>query len=147
MSLFSVSLTGEFRRKRDDARVHQSGYSFVSFSQRGTNKPHNEDALLLNGKVHQGSVRESGVVETSQKAYFAIADGVSSGTNARTASRRLLELLQTRLSATATSASLMPSSTHHLWCRCLVSRCSVCKYAAPTTSHFATTQHRDTCVK
>jgi len=82
--------------------------AFNSFSQRGTNKPHNEDALLLNGKVHQGSVRESGVVETSQASYFAIADGVSSGTRPRTASRRLLELLQTRLSATVASAPLMP---------------------------------------
>lgn len=81
---------------------------FKSFSQRGTNKPHNEDALLLNGKVHQGSVRESGVVESSKPSYFAIADGVSSGTNPRTASRRLLELLQTRLSAAAASAPLMP---------------------------------------
>jgi len=82
--------------------------AFNSFSQRGTNKPHNEDALLLNGKVHQGSVRESGVVETSQASYFAIADGVSSGTRPRTASRRLLELLQTRLSATVANAPLMP---------------------------------------
>ncbi len=80
---------------------------FGAFSQRGTNKPHNEDALLLNGKVHQGRVRESGTFQTSQPSFFAIADGVSSGTNSNMASRRLLELLQTRLSATATSAPLM----------------------------------------
>lgn len=81
--------------------------AFTAFSQRGTNKPHNEDALLLNDKIHQGSVRESGTIEASQQAYLAIADGVSSGTNPRTASRRLLELLQTRLSSAATSAPLM----------------------------------------
>ena len=82
--------------------------NFTAFSQRGTNKPHNEDALLLNGKVHQGSVRESGVVEASRQVHFAIADGVSSGTNPRTASRRLLDLLQARLSAAVTSPPLLP---------------------------------------
>jgi len=36
-------------------------------------------------------------VFTAEPRYFAVADGVSTGTLPRTASRRLLELLQTRL--------------------------------------------------
>lgn len=79
---------------------------FTCFSQRGTGKPHNEDAVLLDGQVHQGRVREHGVVDTSQPCFFAVADGVSSGTLPRTASRRLLELLQTRLATAPATASL-----------------------------------------
>ena len=48
--------------------------AFNSFSQRGSGKAHNEDALLLNGRVHQGRVREHGDVDTSQLRYFAVAD-------------------------------------------------------------------------
>ncbi len=48
------------------------------------------------------------MVEASQQAYFAIADGVSSGTDPRTASRRLLELSQIRLGAAVAGASLLP---------------------------------------
>lgn len=80
--------------------------SFDCFSQRGTGKTHNEDAVLLDGQVHQGNVREHGVVDTAQPRYFAVADGVSSGTLPRAASRRLLELLQTRLAAAEASSSL-----------------------------------------
>ena len=82
--------------------------SFNCFSQRGTGKAHNEDAVLLDGQVHQGSVREHGVVDTAQTHYFAVADGVSSGTRPRAASRRLLELLQTRLVTADASSSLSP---------------------------------------
>ncbi|MFZ2813326.1 MAG: hypothetical protein WA012_12565 [Rhodoferax sp.] len=71
--------------------------TFNVFSQRGTDTAHNEDAVLLDGKVQQGRVRERGEVDTSQPRYFAVADGVSNGTLPSTASRRLLELLQTRL--------------------------------------------------
>lgn len=80
--------------------------AFNSFSQRGTGKAHNEDALLLDGQVHQGRIREHGEVDTSQPRYFAVADGVSSGTLPRTASRRLLELLQNRLATAPDTASL-----------------------------------------
>lgn len=80
--------------------------SFNSFSQRGTGKAHNEDAMLLDGQVHQGRVREHGAVDASLPRYFAVADGVSSGTLPSTASRRLLELLQTRLTTAPANASL-----------------------------------------
>lgn len=80
--------------------------AFSAFSQRGTGKAHNEDAVLLDGKVHQGRVRERGEVNASLPRYFAVADGVSSGTLPRTASRRLLELLQTRLAMAPADASL-----------------------------------------
>ena len=81
--------------------------AFTAFSQRGTGKPHNEDAVLLDGEVHQGRVRQHGEVDaTSQPRYFAVADGVSSGTLPRTGSRCLLELLQTRLATAPANASL-----------------------------------------
>lgn len=79
---------------------------FEAFSQRGTGKVHNEDAILLAGQVHQGRVRERGTVDISQPCYFAVADGVSMGTLPRAASRRLLELLQNRLATAAPTASL-----------------------------------------
>lgn len=79
---------------------------FNSFSQRGTGKTHNEDAALLDDQVHQGRIRGHGEVDTSQSRYFAVADGVSSGTLPRTASRRLLELLQIRLATAPDTASL-----------------------------------------
>ena len=79
---------------------------FTAFSQRGTGKAHNEDALLLDGQVHQGRVPEQGEVDSSQARFFAVADGVSSGTLPRTASRRLLELLQSRLATAPATASL-----------------------------------------
>lgn len=81
---------------------------FTCLSHRGTGKAHNEDAVLLDGHVYQGRVREHGEVDRSQPRYFAVADGVSSGTLPRTASRRLLELLQTRLATADASASLLP---------------------------------------
>jgi protein phosphatase len=80
--------------------------AFNAFSQRGTGKAHNEDALLLAGQVSQGRVRERGAVDASQPRCFAVADGVSSGTLPRTASRRLLELLHIRLATAEATASL-----------------------------------------
>ena len=80
--------------------------AFNSFSQRGTAKTHNEDAVLLDGQVHQGRIREHGAVDTLQPHFFAVADGVSSGTLPHTASRRLLELLQTRLATAPVTVSL-----------------------------------------
>ena len=85
--------------------------AFNSFSQRGTGKAYNEDAVLLGGQVHQGRGRGHGEVDTSQPRYFAVADGVSSGTLPRTASRRLLELLQSRL-ATAPATESLPALLH-----------------------------------
>ena len=79
---------------------------FICFSHRGTGKAHNEDAVLLDGHVHQGRVREHGAVDASLPRYFAVADGVAIGTRPRTASRRLLELLQTRLATAPANASL-----------------------------------------
>lgn len=64
---------------------------FKAFSQRGNGKAHNENAVLFDGKVHQGRVREHGEVDTSQP---------------RTASRRLLELLHIRLAKAPATASL-----------------------------------------
>ena len=80
--------------------------AFNSFSQRGTGKASNEDAVLLDSRVHQGRVRKHGAVDTSRPRYFAVADGVSSGTLPSTASRRLLELLQIRLATAPDTASL-----------------------------------------
>ena len=80
--------------------------SISSFSHRGTGKSHNEDATLLNGKVHQGRVREHGEVDTTWPCYVAIADGVSISTNPRMASRRLLELLRSRLASAPVTASM-----------------------------------------
>lgn len=74
---------------------------FTCFSQRGTGKTHNEDAVLLDDSVYQGRVRECGETDLSQPRYFAVADGVAIGTRPRTASRHLLELLQVRLNAAA----------------------------------------------
>jgi protein phosphatase len=76
------------------------------FSQRGTGKSQNEDAVLLDGQVHQGRVREHGDVDASLPRYFAVADGVAIGTHPRAASRSLLELLQARLSLAPTNASM-----------------------------------------
>src|SRR5690349_19332092 len=81
-------------------------FSYAAFTQRGAGKAHNEDAVLLDGQIHQGTVREHGAVDTSQPRYFAIADGVSTGTRPRTASRRLLELLQSHLSAAVATEPL-----------------------------------------
>ena len=80
--------------------------AFNVFSQRGTGKAHNEDAVLLDKHIHQGRIREQGWVETSQPRCFAVAEGVSIGTLPHTASRRLLELLQNRLSTADATASL-----------------------------------------
>jgi protein phosphatase len=60
--------------------------AFDAFSQRGTGKANNEDAILLVGQVHQGRVREQGAVDTSQPRYFAVADGVATSTLPRAAS-------------------------------------------------------------
>ena len=82
-------------------------FRYATFSQRGRGKSHNEDAILLDGQVYQGSIREHGIVDTSQPRYFAIADGVAIGTLPRTASRRLLEILRDYLvSASATEPLL-----------------------------------------
>jgi hypothetical protein len=45
---------------------------------------------LLAGQVHQVRVRECGAVDTAQPRHIAVADGVTSRTLPRTASRRLL---------------------------------------------------------
>lgn len=82
---------------------------FNSFSHHGTGKAHNEDAVLLDGHVYQGRVREHGLVDTSRPRYFAVADGVSTGTHPRTASRRILELLQARLTHIPAIAPLAES--------------------------------------
>lgn len=83
-------------------------FQFTAFSQRGSGKSHNEDAVLLDNQVHQGSVREQGIVDTSQPRYFAIADGVAIGTLPRTASRRLLEILRDHLASASATESLSP---------------------------------------
>jgi len=80
--------------------------AFTAFSQRGSGKGNNEDGVLMNDQVHQGRVREHGEVNTTLPCYFAVADGVSISTQPRLASRRLLELLQSRLASTSATASL-----------------------------------------
>lgn len=62
--------------------------------------------MLLDGPVQQGRVREHGAVDTSQPRYFAVADGVSSGMQPSTTSRRLLELLQIHLVSAPANTSL-----------------------------------------
>ena len=52
-----------------------TNFQYSAFSQRSRGKSHNEDAVLLDGQVYQGSVREGGMVDTAQPRYFAIADG------------------------------------------------------------------------
>ncbi|MDV6348158.1 protein phosphatase 2C domain-containing protein [Nitrosomonas sp. Is35] len=79
---------------------------YAAFSQRGRGKSHNEDAVLLDGQVYQGSVREGRMVDTSQPRYFAIADGVAIGTLPRLASRRLLEILRDHLASASATESL-----------------------------------------
>ncbi|MFZ4481002.1 MAG: hypothetical protein ACOYNZ_14035 [Rhodoferax sp.] len=54
-------------------------------------------------------MREHGEVDTMQPCYFAVADGVSSEALPRTASRRLLEFLQTLLKEATGTASLSAS--------------------------------------
>ena len=80
--------------------------SLYAFSQRGTGKVHNEDAVLLDCNVDQGHVREHAVVDAAQPRHFAIADGVAISTQPHIASRRLLELLQMRLAAAPAHASM-----------------------------------------
>lgn len=79
---------------------------YNAFSQRGRGKLHNEDAVLLNGQVHQGSVREHGIIDVSRPCHFAVADGVAIGTLPRMASRLLLQILQNYLSEFTAAASL-----------------------------------------
>jgi len=79
---------------------------FSVFSQRGSGKANNEDAVLLDGQVHLGRVRERGEVDTAQPLYFAVADGVSVSTNPRAASRMLLELLISSLEKATPTANL-----------------------------------------
>ena len=81
-------------------------FQYTAFSQRGSGKLHNEDAVLLDSQVYQGSVREGGMVDTLQLRYFAIADGVAIGTLPRVASRRLLEILRDRLALASSTESL-----------------------------------------
>lgn len=83
-------------------------FRYAAFSQRGRGKLYNEDAVLLDNQVHQGSVRERGIVDTSQPRYFAIADGVAIGTLPRVASRRLLEILRDHLASATATEPLSP---------------------------------------
>lgn len=83
-------------------------FQYTAFSQRGRGKSHNEDAVLLDNQVYQGSIREHGIVDTSQPRYFAIADGVAIGTLPRVASRRLLEILRDHLASASATESLPP---------------------------------------
>jgi len=83
-------------------------FQYTVFSQRGRGKIHNEDAVLLDNQVYQGSVREGGMVDTSQPRYFTIADGVAIGTLPRLASRRLLEILRDHLASASATESLSP---------------------------------------
>lgn len=83
-----------------------TNFQYTTFSQRGSGKLHNEDAVLLDGQVYQGSIREHGAVDASQPRYFAIADGVAIGTLPRLASRRLLEILRDHLVLASTTESL-----------------------------------------
>lgn len=84
-----------------------TNFQFTAFNQRGRGKSHNEDAVLLDGQVYQGSIREHGLAETSQPRYFAIADGVAIGTLPRTASRRLLEILRDHFASVSAMESLL----------------------------------------
>ncbi|MDE2389649.1 MAG: serine/threonine-protein phosphatase [Betaproteobacteria bacterium] len=89
-----------------------TNFQYSAFSQRGSGKLHNEDAVLLDGRVYQGSIREHGIVDTSQPRYFAIADGVAIGTLPRTASRRLLEILRDHLASASAAESLLSLLQH-----------------------------------
>ena len=86
-----------------------------AFSQRGTGKPRNQDAVLLNGQVCQGSVRQCGRLTGAGPFTFAVADGVSGGANPRLASRLLLEMLTTRLLSCPSAKALGPllHQLHH----------------------------------
>lgn len=87
---------------------YMRAFQYTAFSQRGRGKLHNEDAVLLDGQMYQGSVREGGMVDTWQPRYFAIADGVAIGTLPRLASRRLLEILRDRFASASAIESLLP---------------------------------------
>lgn len=85
--------------------------AFSCFSQRGTGKARNDDAVLLAGLVLQGTVQQRGTIDASKPRYFAVADGVSMGAQPRRASRQLLSLLQVQLQQVDASASLSPILT------------------------------------
>ncbi|MDO8895240.1 MAG: hypothetical protein Q8L97_14090 [Nitrosomonas sp.] len=40
-------------------------FQYTAFSQRGRGKSRNEDTVLLDELLHQGSISESGLVDTS----------------------------------------------------------------------------------
>jgi len=87
--------------------------TFYAFSQRGTGKARNEDAMLLDAHIHQGRVREHGEIDTSRPRYFAVADGVAVSTSPHLASRLLLESLQARL-CTAQASTPLPTLLHQV---------------------------------
>lgn len=81
--------------------------SFRCFSQRGSGKAHNEDAVLLAGLVLQGTVQEHDTINATKPRFFAVADGVSMGAQPCRASRQLLSLLQAQLQQVDVSIELL----------------------------------------
>ena len=70
-------------------------YSCIAVSQAGPTKRRNEDALLLNGQVHQGNIRMDELLQrkNGDPLVLAVADGMAGSPYAHFGSRLLLELL------------------------------------------------------
>lgn len=66
---------------------------YAAFTHRGKPFPHNQDALLAEGRVIQAAEFLSGVLPAGQPHRFAVSDGVSSSPQPATASRKLLTSL------------------------------------------------------
>jgi len=70
-------------------------FSCLAVSQPGPTKRRNEDALLIDGKVHQGSIHfeQNVTLKQGQPLVFAVADGVAGSPSAHMGSSLLLQLL------------------------------------------------------
>jgi serine/threonine protein phosphatase PrpC len=67
----------------------------IALSQPGPTKKRNEDALLVDGKIHQGSIRLEQKVRLGENGplVFAVADGMAGSPHPQMGSNLLLQLL------------------------------------------------------
>lgn len=84
-------------------------YHCIALSQPGPTKKRNEDALLLNGQMHQGSIRLEQTINANagEPMVFAVADGMAGSPHPHVGSALLLLLLHESFKKSAdTSISL-----------------------------------------
>jgi serine/threonine protein phosphatase PrpC len=76
--------------------VPKTEFNCLALSQPGPTKKRNEDALLLNGQVHQGNIHLEQKVSSNkgESLVFAVADGMAGSPYAHMGSSLLLQLLQ-----------------------------------------------------